>query len=135
MHVQGALDATVADIWDDELTELWRMDKTLLTGGNPPPVLEEETSEENSDNVEEPPATHNTMETIAKLLENATNTTANLNTSVNPIDLNLLPSRNLLLSPSLPDILVPPTSTTATTTPSDQQQNENKASVFGLGLN
>ncbi|TIA97750.1 hypothetical protein E3P89_03698 [Wallemia ichthyophaga] len=131
LHVQGALDAVVADIWDEELAELWRMDKTLLTGdGNSPPVLEEEGSEnENeseSDKAHDTHSTHahtnthtNTMETIAKLLENANQPAATLNTSVNPVDLNLLPSRNLLLSPSLPDLFAP---STTTSTPSDQQQ-------------
>ena len=123
----------MADMWDDELTELWRMDKTMLTGGNPPPVLEEEGSDSNSDKADEQPAPHTTMETIAKLLEHASNNPTNLNTSVNPIDLNLLPSRNLLLSPPLPEVYNPATSAVSAA-PSEQPSNQEKAPIFGLGL-
>ncbi|TIA93608.1 hypothetical protein E3P99_00007 [Wallemia hederae] len=133
LHVQGALDASMADMWDDELTELWRMDKTMLTGGNPPPVLEEEGSDSNSDKADEQPAPHTTMETIAKLLENASNNPTNLNTSVNPTDLNLLPSRNLLLSPPLPEVYDAATSAVSAA-PSEQPSNQEKAPIFGLGL-
>ncbi|TIB93879.1 hypothetical protein E3Q19_00730 [Wallemia mellicola] len=116
LHVQGALDASIADIWDDEIADLWHIDKSILTGGNPPPVLEEVASED-SDNIEEQPAPANTMDTIANILENATNTTVNLNTSVNPLDLDLLPSRDTFLSPSFPDIFVPPINGIANASP------------------
>lgn len=121
--MQGALDASIADIWDDEIADLWHIDKSILTGGNPPPVLEEVASED-SDNIEEQPAPANTMDTIANILENATNTTVNLNTSVNPLDLDLLPSRDTFLSPSFPDIFVPPIN-----------GNEQDKPTLGLGIN
>ena len=121
--MQGALDASIADIWDDEIADLWHIDKSILTGGNPPPVLEEVGSED-SDNIEEQPAPANTMDTIANILENATNTSVNLNTSVNPLDLDLLPSRDTFLSPSFPDIFVPPIN-----------GNEQDKPTLGLGIN
>ena len=103
LHVQGGLDASIADIWDDEISDLWNLNKTILNGGNDPSIIDNEVDENESENENENDSIiindqPKELDAIVNLFNDQIN--HNPNNIPNPLDLNLLQSNDNFIIPS-----------------------------------